>query len=110
MRTENWTWRIPVTGNQIPHHPSHDGAHLLRRWCRQFDSRANHRQLATNLTALLTPDFNKDGHLDLAVSNRTDGTVSILLGDGTGNFTTLRKSVLRSVLSRAESAARRCEA
>lgn len=35
---------------------------------------------------VITTDFNKDGHLDLAVSNRTDGTVSILLGDGSGNF------------------------
>ncbi len=33
-------------------------------------------------------DFNHDGHIDLAVSNRTDGTLSILFGDGTGNFTT----------------------
>jgi len=38
-------------------------------------------------TAIAT-DFNKDGHLDLAVSNRTDGTISVLLGDGVGNFTT----------------------
>jgi hypothetical protein len=37
-------------------------------------------------TAIAT-DVNHDGHLDLAVSNRTDGTVSVLLGDGTGNFT-----------------------
>lgn len=31
-------------------------------------------------------DANKDGHLDLAVSNRTDGTVSIALGNGNGTF------------------------
>ena len=36
---------------------------------------------------VVSADFNKDGHLDLAVSNSTDGTISILLGDGTGNFT-----------------------
>lgn len=36
---------------------------------------------------VIATDVNKDGHLDLAVSNRTDGTVSVLLGDGTGNFT-----------------------
>jgi hypothetical protein len=35
---------------------------------------------------VITPDFNNDGHLDLVVSNRTDGTVTLLLGDGTGNF------------------------
>jgi len=46
--------------------------------------------------SVITPDFNKDGHLDMAVSNRTDGTVSLLLGDGTGNFTL---SVTRSVVS-----------
>lgn len=32
-------------------------------------------------------DFDHDGHLDLAVTNRTDGTLSILIGDGSGNFT-----------------------
>ena len=32
-------------------------------------------------------DFNGDGKLDLAVANFYDNTVSILLGDGTGNFT-----------------------
>lgn len=31
-------------------------------------------------------DFNEDGHSDLAVSNRQEGTVSILVGDGTGSF------------------------
>jgi hypothetical protein len=36
----------------------------------------------------ITTDFDKDGHLDLAVSNRTDGTLSVLLGDGSGSFTT----------------------
>lgn len=45
---------------------------------------------------VITPDFNKDGHLDLAVSNRTDGTVSLFLGDGKGNFAL---SVTRSVVS-----------
>ena len=38
----------------------------------------------------------RDGHLDLAVSNRTDGTVTVLLGDGQGNFT---RSSTTSVLS-----------
>ena len=36
----------------------------------------------------LAEDFNGDGHLDLAITNRTDATLSILLGDGTGTFTT----------------------
>ncbi len=44
--------------------------------------------------AIVAGDFNKDGKLDLAVDNQcgtaggcTAGTVTILLGDGTGNFT-----------------------
>jgi len=36
---------------------------------------------------VITADFNNNGHLDLAVTNRTDGTISILLGNGRGNFT-----------------------
>jgi hypothetical protein len=36
----------------------------------------------------LTADFNQDSHTDIAVSNRTDATISILIGDGTGSFTT----------------------
>ena len=36
---------------------------------------------------VISVKLNKDDHLDLAVSNRTDGTVSALLGDGHGNFT-----------------------
>ncbi len=31
-------------------------------------------------------DFNKDGHPDLAVANQSDGTISILLGNGDGTF------------------------
>ena len=37
---------------------------------------------------ILTADFNADGKIDLAVANNGDGTVSILLGDGHGGFTT----------------------
>ncbi len=36
----------------------------------------------------LAGDFNKDGHVDLAETNRTDGTLSVLLGNGNGTFTT----------------------
>ena len=45
---------------------------------------------------VIAVDVNKDGHLDLAVTNRTDGTVTVLLGDGHGNFTV---SSTTSVLS-----------
>ena len=37
---------------------------------------------------IATSDFNSDGHPDLAVTNETDGTVSILLGNGDGTFLT----------------------
>ena len=33
-----------------------------------------------------TADFNSDGHFDLAVTNRTDATLSIFLGNGDGTF------------------------
>jgi FG-GAP-like repeat len=33
-------------------------------------------------------DFNRDGHTDIACSNRTDATLSILLGNGNGTFAT----------------------
>jgi Flp pilus assembly secretin CpaC len=42
----------------------------------------------TGPAALVVSDFNRDGNLDLAVTNRTDGTVSILLGKGDGTFGT----------------------
>jgi FG-GAP-like repeat len=48
---------------------------------------------------VVTADLNGDGHLDLADSNRTDGTVTCLLGDGQGNFTV---SSTTSVLSPIE--------
>ena len=45
---------------------------------------------------VVAADFNHDGHLDLADTNRADGTVTCLLGDGRGNFTV---SSTTSVLS-----------
>ena len=45
---------------------------------------------------VIAVDLNHDGHLDLAVTNRSDGTVTVLLGDGHGNFTV---SSTTSVLS-----------
>ena len=37
-------------------------------------------------TSLTTGDFNDDGNLDVAVANKGDNTISILLGDGIGNL------------------------
>src|SRR5262245_50609292 len=36
--------------------------------------------------AVVTADFNNDGHLDLATANTGGNTVSVLLGDGRGGF------------------------
>ena len=36
--------------------------------------------------AAASGDFNRDGKLDLVVTNRVDGTVSVLLGNGDGTF------------------------
>ncbi|HET9087826.1 MAG TPA: FG-GAP-like repeat-containing protein [Acidobacteriaceae bacterium] len=38
------------------------------------------------LTGIVTADLNRDGHLDLAVSDALNNQVHVLLGDGTGNF------------------------
>ena len=53
-------------------------------------------------------DFNRDGHVDLAVSVRTDGTVTLLLGDGMGGFTTstVVSVVCPTCLEEGESGAR----
>jgi fibronectin type 3 domain-containing protein len=47
-----------------------------------------------NPTAVISADFNKDGKLDLAITNTTDGTVSILFSNGDGTFTAAPSSPL----------------
>jgi Calx-beta domain/FG-GAP-like repeat/FG-GAP repeat len=42
--------------------------------------------VGTNPQAVVTADFNNDGHLDLATANPGLNSVSVLLGDGTGGF------------------------
>jgi Flp pilus assembly secretin CpaC len=41
-----------------------------------------------NPQGIAVADFNRDGHVDLAVADETDGNVSILLGNGDGTFAT----------------------
>jgi len=42
--------------------------------------------VGTRPSSLAVGDFNGDGHPDLAIANELDNTVTVLLGDGTGNF------------------------
>jgi VCBS repeat protein len=42
--------------------------------------------VGTSPMAIVAADFNRDGHVDLAVANSTDSTVSVLLGRGDGTF------------------------
>jgi hypothetical protein len=52
-------------------------------------------QTGSDPTAIVAGDFNGDGYLDLAVAVTEPGqTVSILLGDGRGNFTQVTKSLI----------------
>ncbi|OCQ99415.1 hypothetical protein BCD64_10145, partial [Nostoc sp. MBR 210] len=44
--------------------------------------------VGTNPSSVTVADFNSDGNLDLAVANSGTSDVSVLLGDGTGNFAT----------------------
>lgn len=43
-------------------------------------------QVGAEPHSALALDFNRDGHVDLAVSCRTDATLNVLLGDGHGSF------------------------
>ncbi len=43
-------------------------------------------------TVMAHGDFNGDGNVDLAVGNSSDGTLTILLGDGKGSFTSVPAS------------------
>src|SRR5215204_2130442 len=42
--------------------------------------------VGTNPQAVVTADFNNDGHLDLATADPGSHSVSVLLGDGGGGF------------------------
>ena len=77
---------FPKTGTQIPH--DHSTSVLLF-----FGDGHGHLSAGPILTVgeephtVIAVDVNHDGHLDLANTNRTDGTVTAQLGDGNGNFT-----------------------
>jgi len=77
---------FPVTGQQI--HGEHSTDIDLF-----FGDGQGHLSAGPVLTVgqephtVIAVDVNHDGHLDLANTNRTDGTVTVQLGDGHGNFT-----------------------
>jgi sugar lactone lactonase YvrE len=50
--------------------------------------------VGNNPSSLVAADLNNDGHLDLAVANLNDNTVSILLGDGIGDLTPASRPTL----------------
>ena len=60
--------------------------------CRLLSAQANQLiqgiqyQVGASPMAAAAGDFNGDGYTDLVVTNKVDGTVSILLGDGHGSF------------------------
>src|SRR3989344_4444840 len=44
--------------------------------------------IASGYTHVISSDFNVDGKMDVAMVTTSGGSVSVLLGDGTGNFPT----------------------
>jgi hypothetical protein len=86
---------FPKTGSQDP--GNHSTSLLLF-----FGDGHGHLSTGPVLTVgkephtVIAVDLNHDGHLDLADTDRTDGTVTVLLGSGNGNFTV---SSTTSVLS-----------
>src|SRR5438093_5879916 len=51
---------------------------------------ANPQPMGANPEVVAVADFNGDGRLDLAVVNRSNNTVSVLLGNGDGTFQAAR--------------------
>src|SRR5215475_12681022 len=58
---------------------------LEDRWLPSLSPAASY-PAGTRPDAVVTADFNNDGHLDLATANGGGGTVSVLLGNPNGTF------------------------
>src|SRR6266487_342842 len=103
----NSTWRVPQRKRLGSGHPRVHRRAQRRSQALRLDQnsrpnpgqhrslRAAHNRCPTFLTyvtnhwdgRLVTCDFNGDGIMDLAIANQTDDTVSVLLGNGKGEFT-----------------------
>ena len=59
---------------------------VLDHRCLPSFSPATSFPVGTNPQAVVTADFNNDGHLDLATANAGDNSVSVLLGNADGTF------------------------
>jgi hypothetical protein len=77
----------PLTSKQIPHDQSTDLLIYLGDGTGNF-TKGQTVTVGQEPGSTWTADFNKDGHKDIACSNRTDGTLSVLLGNGDGTFVT----------------------
>lgn len=66
---DKWTWEKTVE---------------FRNWCRRIDRVVCGE--GASLSAVAVADFNRDGKLDLAVTDSANDTVSVLLGNGDGSF------------------------
>ena len=78
---------VPITSNNDS---QHDKSTSVDLFLGDGTGNLNQAQTATvgrSPHSAVSHDFDGDGHLDLVVSNRSDGTMSVLLGDGLGNFT-----------------------
>jgi hypothetical protein len=87
---------FPVTGADLPPHVHSTELDIWFGDGHGNLSAGPHLTVGAEPHTVIAADFNHDGHLDLAVTGRTDGTVTVLLGDGHGNFTV---SSTTSVLS-----------
>src|SRR5204862_8283234 len=88
---------FPMAGSQIPHEHSRDVLHF-------FGDGTGNLVTGPVLTVgkkphtVIAVDVNHDGHLDLAKTNRTDGTVTVRLGDGHGDVTVLSTASVLSAI------------
>ena len=84
-----WLWATSMGMASWTGGCQHGGAKLLRSCWAMARVTSPRPLLPTGVypISVAVGDFNEDGKLDLAVANLDGGSVSVLLGDGTGHFT-----------------------